>query len=61
MRGALTAYAWLTQAENRAFEPKEARAMLSDVRAARGSRRARTSQSEEVRIAARALEAALEP
>ncbi|MDP3501058.1 MAG: protein kinase [Myxococcales bacterium] len=41
--------------------PKEARALLSDVRAARGSRRARTSQSEEVRIAARALEAALEP
>jgi predicted ATPase/serine/threonine protein kinase len=40
--------------------PKEARALLSDVRAARGSRRARTSQSEEVRIAARALEAALE-
>jgi tetratricopeptide (TPR) repeat protein len=40
--------------------PKEARAMLSDVRAARGSRRARTSQSEEVRIAARALEAALQ-
>jgi tetratricopeptide (TPR) repeat protein len=40
--------------------PKDARALLSDVRAARGSRRARTSQSEEVRIAARALEAALE-
>ena len=27
MRGALTAYAWLTQAENRAFEPKETRAI----------------------------------
>ncbi|MER2565384.1 MAG: protein kinase [Myxococcaceae bacterium] len=39
--------------------PKEARAMLADVRAARGSRRARTEQSEEVRIAARALEEAL--
>jgi tetratricopeptide (TPR) repeat protein len=39
---------------------KEANAMLADVRAARGSRRARTSQSEEVRIAARALEAALQ-
>jgi tetratricopeptide (TPR) repeat protein len=38
---------------------KEARAMLADVRAARGSRRARTGQSEEVRIAARALAAAL--
>jgi predicted ATPase/serine/threonine protein kinase len=39
--------------------PKEARAMLTDVRAARGSRPARTAQSEEVRIAARGLEAAL--
>jgi predicted ATPase/serine/threonine protein kinase len=38
---------------------KEARAMVADVKAARGSRRARTSQSEEVRLAARALEAAL--
>jgi len=38
---------------------KEARAMLTDVRAARGSRRARTGQSEEVRLAARALEASL--
>lgn len=39
--------------------PKEALAMLNDVRAERGSRPARTAQSEEVRIAARALEAAL--
>lgn len=40
---------------------KEALAMLADVRSARGSRRARTQQSEEVRIAARALEAVLPP
>ncbi|MBL8920400.1 MAG: protein kinase [Myxococcaceae bacterium] len=39
--------------------PKEARVLLADVRAARGSRPARTSQSEEVRIAARALDTAL--
>jgi predicted ATPase len=37
-----------------------ARALLADVRAAKGSRRARAGLSEEVRIAARALEAALE-
>lgn len=37
--------------------PKEARALLDDVSAARGSRRARTAQSEEVRLAVRALEA----
>ncbi len=39
--------------------PKEAKALLDDVSAARGSRRARVAQSEEVRLAVRALDAAL--
>jgi predicted ATPase/serine/threonine protein kinase len=43
----------------RAASPQEGQALLDDVKAPRGSRPARVNQSEEIRLAARALEHAL--